>query len=74
MANNLVMNSLNLGIAPKNGNSEYISVSQKALTETLNNEISAKFPSLPDTSDADRDKTYSLKWNNTDKKFEWVEG
>lgn len=64
MANNLVMNSLNLGLSNQNGNSEFLGVSQKKISEV---------PSLPDTSEFTEDKTFQLKWNNENKKFEWFE-
>ena len=51
MANNLVMNSLNLGLSNQNGNSEFLGVSQKKVSEV---------PSLPDTSEFTEDKTFKL--------------
>ena len=47
-----------------NGNSEFLGVSQKKASEV---------PSLPDTSEFTEDKTFQLKWNNENKKFEWFE-
>lgn len=73
MSDTLVMNSLNLGVSPKVGESVYFPPSQKAIKETAA-EGAAGLPSLPDTSALEEDKTYKLKWNSASKVFEWVEG
>lgn len=71
--NTLVMNSLNLGLSPKTGNSEFIAMSQKSISDTSTESINNELPELPDTSSLESDKSYQLKWNNSTKKFEWSE-
>lgn len=73
MSDTLVMNSLNLGVSPKVGESVYFPPSQKAIKESAA-ESTTGLPSLPDTSTLEEDKTYKLKWNNASKVFEWIEG
>lgn len=73
MSDTLAMNSLNLGVSPKVGESVFCPPSQNAVKKVVA-ENATEMPAMPDTTGLTEDKTYKLKWNNTAKVFEWIEG